>query len=49
MAAAQGVELPQDIQCVFSASDGDGTDTIDLTQSYVYVPSATTVTVSWGV
>lgn len=49
VSATQGVELPTDIQCTFSASDGDGTDTIDLEQAYVYVPMSSTVTVSWGI
>jgi hypothetical protein len=49
VAAARGVELKQDVPAVFSASDGDATDTIDLTAAYAYVPSGTTLTVSWGV
>lgn len=45
--ATQGVELPKDTVVVISASDADPMDTIDLTKAYVYVPSGTTVTVTW--
>jgi hypothetical protein len=46
--SAQGVELPEGIECEFLASDSDATDTIHLDQAYVYVPNSTTVTVAWG-
>lgn len=48
VAAAQGVELPQDAVVTISASDGDISDRIPLDHAYVYVPNGTTVTVSWG-
>lgn len=47
--AARGVELTTDIEVTFSASDGDITDSIDLSTVNVYVPSGSTVTYSWGV
>jgi hypothetical protein len=46
--AAQGVELPVGIEVTFAASDSDDTDTIHLDQCYLFVPSGSTVTVSWG-
>ena len=48
VAAAQGVELPADTMCTFSASDADCTDLMDLTAAFVYVPSGTTVSVAWA-
>lgn len=48
VAAARGVELPQDTLQTFSASDADATDGIDLVNAYVYVPSGTSVSVAWG-
>lgn len=49
VAAAQGVELPKDIEVTISASDGDISDSIDLSAAFVYVPSGATLTVSFGV
>ena len=49
VAAARGVELPLDVQVTISASDADPADSIDLSTSYVYVPSGTTVTFAWGI
>lgn len=46
--AARGVELPADVEVTIAASDSDATDTIQLDQCYVYVPSDVTVTVTWG-
>ena len=46
---AQGVELPADQEVTISASDGDITDAISLTQAFVYVPNGTTVTMAWGI
>lgn len=47
--AARGVELATGVQYIFSASDADDTDTIQLEQAYAYVPAGTTLTVSWGI
>ncbi len=47
--ATKGVELPADTLCVFSASDGDIGDNIDLTNAFVWVPSGTTLTRTIGV
>jgi hypothetical protein len=48
-AAAVGVELPADQLCVFSASDADMTDGIDMTVASVFVPNGTTVTGAYGI
>jgi hypothetical protein len=48
VSSTRGVELPQDIEVMFSASDSDPTDTIQLDQCYAYVPMSTTLTISWG-
>lgn len=47
--AAQGVQLPMGVEVTISASDADVTDSIPLIQAYLYVPSSTTVTISYGV
>lgn len=49
VASARGVELNTDVETVISASDADPADSIDLSTSYVYVPSGTTVTFAWGI
>jgi len=46
--AAQGVELPDGVMCAFGVNNDDRVDTIQLNQAHVYVPSGTTVTVSYG-
>ena len=48
VAATQGVELPVGIEVTIAASDSDPTDTIHLDQCYLYVPSGSTVSVTWG-
>lgn len=47
--AARGVELPADAIVVISASDADIADRIPLIQQFLYVPSGTTVTVTFGI
>lgn len=47
--AARGVELPTDVEVTVSASDADPTDSIDLSAVYAYVPSGTTLTISYAV
>ena len=48
VAVGRGVICPQNVLVTISASDADPTDTIDLTIASVYVPTGTTLTVSWG-
>ena len=48
VAAAQGIELAADRITTIAASDSDPTDTIHLDQCYLYVPSGSTVSVTWG-
>ena len=48
VASGQGVELPVGIEVTIAASDSDPTDTIHLDQCYLYVPSGSTVSVTWG-
>lgn len=47
--SARGIALTANVQSTFNANAGDPTDVIDLTTSYVYVPTGTTISVSWGV
>lgn len=49
VAAACGVALPASIEVTISASDGDITDSIDLSAVYAYVPSGDTLTITYGV
>jgi hypothetical protein len=49
VAAAQGMELPQDVPVIIRASEADKFDHIQLGQAAVYVPSGTTVTVAFGI
>lgn len=48
VSATRGVELNTDVETTVSANDSDISDRIDLTQVYAYVPSGTTLTVTWA-
>lgn len=47
--AARGVELPADTVVTISVSGADITDRIDLTQQGLYIPTGTSVSVSYGI
>lgn len=48
VAAARGVELNTDVETTISTSDADMTDLMDLTQAFAYVPSGTTLTITFS-
>lgn len=47
--AAQGVELPTGIPVTFFANPADLNDFIQLSQAHAYIPSGTTLTISYGI
>lgn len=46
--AARGVDIVQNVPFVLSASNADETDFLFLNQVYVYVPTGSTLTVTYG-
>lgn len=49
VSATKGVALPAAQTVIVSASDGDIGDGIDLTRTFLFVPTGTTVTLSIGI
>ena len=47
VAAAQGAALIQNVPTILPPNGADPTDCYDLSHVYVYVPSGTTITVSY--
>lgn len=47
--SARGNELVENVPTRIDQNGADPTDALDLTTFYLYVPSGTTVTVSWTI
>jgi hypothetical protein len=45
--AAQGVELPEGVPVTFGVNNGDRIDTMQLNQAHAYIPTGTTLTITY--
>jgi len=48
VSATRGTSLAASTVTQFAASEADITDRLDLTQAFLYVPTGTTVSVTWA-
>lgn len=48
VAIARGVELPMGVPVTFRVNSDDPVDLIQLNQTHAYIPTGTTLTISYG-